>query len=185
MPYNQPDVSVSTTVYQSYFTAGPIPPYAPVEGTAIRLATGMCWSIWRRAAETIRRCTRCGRGFTKSGPWTDSSNALWPDAAGNNLTTQGEGTSDAAGLPVAPLLVNADEVIGTGTPTVPNGAVQHPVRFTLNHMLNYWVWPATETAGMGSCMQERQRDSGGIRDFAVDAALELHHDADRQAKSIG
>ena len=33
------------------------------------------------------------------------------------LTPQGQGTSDAAGLPVAPLLVNADEVIGTGTPT--------------------------------------------------------------------
>jgi hypothetical protein len=63
------------------------------------------------------------------------------------------GTSDAAGLPVAPLLANADEVIGTGTPSAPNGAVQHPVRFTLNHMLNYWVWPATETAGVGSCMQ--------------------------------
>ena len=46
---------------------------------------------------------------------------------------------------------NADEVIGTGTPTAPNGAVQHPIRFTLNHMLNYWVWPATETAGVGSC----------------------------------
>jgi hypothetical protein len=69
------------------------------------------------------------------------------------LTTQGEGTSDAAGLPVAPLLVNADEVIGAGTPSAPSGTVQHPIRFTLNHMLNYWVWPATETAGVGSCMQ--------------------------------
>jgi hypothetical protein len=61
------------------------------------------------------------------------------------------GTSDAAGLPVAPLLVNADEVIGTGTSTSPNGTVRHPIRFTLNHMLNYWVWPATESAGVGSC----------------------------------
>ncbi len=34
VPYNQPDVSVSTTVYQSYFTSGPIPAYAPPEGTA-------------------------------------------------------------------------------------------------------------------------------------------------------
>ena len=34
VPYNQPDVSVTTTVYQSYFTSGPIPPYAPVEGTS-------------------------------------------------------------------------------------------------------------------------------------------------------
>jgi hypothetical protein len=69
----------------------------------------------------------------------------------NNLTTQGQGTSDAAGLPVAPLLANADEVIGAGTPSSPSGTIQHPIRFTLNHMLNYWVWPATETAGVGSC----------------------------------
>jgi hypothetical protein len=44
------------------------------------------------------------------------------------------------------LLVNADEVIGTGTADAPNGTVQHPIRFTLNHMVNYWVWPSTETA---------------------------------------
>jgi len=52
---------------------------------------------------------------------------------------------------VAPLLANADEVIGAGTPSAPSGTIQHPIRFTLNHMLNYWVWPATETAGTGSC----------------------------------
>lgn len=61
------------------------------------------------------------------------------------------GGSDAAGLPVSPLLVNADEVIGTGTPSAPNGVIQHPIRFTLNHIVNYWVWPATATAGVGTC----------------------------------
>jgi hypothetical protein len=91
------------------------------------------------------------QGIYQSGPWTDSSNALWPDVTSNALTTQGNGTSDAAGLPVGPLLANADEVIGSGTPTAPTGTVQHPVRFTLNHILNYWVWPGTETAGQGSC----------------------------------
>jgi hypothetical protein len=34
VPYNQSDVSVTTTEYQSYFTTGPIPAYAPVEGTS-------------------------------------------------------------------------------------------------------------------------------------------------------
>ena len=91
------------------------------------------------------------QGIYQGGPWTDSSNALWPNVAGNALTLQGKGTSDAAGLPVAPLLANADEVIGTGTPAAPNGTVRHPIRFTVNHMLNYWVWPGTETAGVGSC----------------------------------
>jgi hypothetical protein len=87
----------------------------------------------------------------KGTAWTVGSNALWSNANSNALTPQGNGTSDAAGLPVSPLLVNADEVIGTGTPTAPNGVVQHPIRFTLNQMLNYWVWPATDTAGAGTC----------------------------------
>jgi hypothetical protein len=91
------------------------------------------------------------QGIYEGGPWTDSSNALWPDVTSNALTQQGNGTSDAAGLPVAPLLANADEVIGAGTPSAPSGTIQHPIRFTLNHMLNYWVWPATQTAGVGSC----------------------------------
>jgi hypothetical protein len=93
------------------------------------------------------------QGIYEGGPWTDSSNALWPDVSSNALTPQGNGTSDAAGLPVGPLLANADEVMGTGTPSAPNGTIRHPIRFTLNHMLNYWVWPATQTAGVGSCTQ--------------------------------
>ena len=155
VPSAQPFVPVKTTVYQSYFTSGPIPSYAPVEGTSISEATGgdghvlvyleagggkppALYEMWQ------------GQYLGASG-WTDSSNALWSDVTSNALTPQGNGTADAAGLPIAPLLVNADEVIGTGTPAAPNGVVQHPVRFTANHMLNYWVWPATETAGVGSC----------------------------------
>ena len=91
------------------------------------------------------------QGIREGRGWTDSSNALWPNVNGNALTPQGKGTSDAAGLPVGPLLANADEVIGAGTPAAPKGVVRHPIRFTLNHMLNYWVWPATQSAGVGSC----------------------------------
>ena len=153
VPYNQADVSVSTTVYQSYFTAGPIPPYAPVEGTSNSTGDRHVLVYLEAGGGNNPALYEMWQGIYEDGPWTDSSNALWPDVAGNNLTTQGNGTSDAAGLPVAPLLVNADEVIGAGTPAAPSGVVRHPVRFTLNHMLNYWVWPATETAGVGSCKQ--------------------------------
>ncbi len=151
VPYNQADVSVTTTVYQSYFTTGPIPAYAPVEGT--RNSTGdRHVLVYLEAGNGNNPALyEMWQGIYEGGPWTDSSNALWPNVSSNNLTTQGMGTSDAAGLPVAPLLANADEVIGTGTPSAPNGTIQHPIRFTLNHMLNYWVWPATETAGTGSC----------------------------------
>jgi PKD repeat protein len=153
VPWNQPDVAVSTTVYQSYFTSGPIPPYAPVEGTSNSTGDRHVLVYLEAGNGNKPALYEMWQGIYEGGPWTDSSNALWPDVSSDNLTPQGQGTSDAAGLPVGPLLVNADEVIGTGTPTAPNGVVQHPVRFTLNHMLNYWVWPATETAGVGSCTQ--------------------------------
>jgi hypothetical protein len=161
VPWNQPDVLVSTTVYQSYFTTGPIPWYAPVEATSHSTGDRHVLVYVEAGGGNDPALYEMWQGIYQGGPWTDSSNALWPDVAGDNLTTPGEGTSDAAGLPVAPLLVNADEVIGTGTPAAPNGVVQHPIRFTLNHILNYWVWPATETAGVGSCTQNGRGISVG------------------------
>ena len=152
VPANQPDVSVSTTVYQQYFTSGPIPAYAPVEGTSNSNGDRHVLVYLEPGNGSNPALYEMWQGIYLDGPWTDSSNAEWPNVATNALTPQGQGTSDAAGLPVGPLLANADEVIGTGTPTSPNGTIQHPIRFTLNHMLNYWVWPATQTAGVGSCV---------------------------------
>lgn len=151
VPYNQADVTVKTTEYQSYFTSGPIPANAPVEGT--RKSTGDRHVLVFRAAGGGKypALYEMWEGIYEVGPWTDSSNALWPDVASNALAPQGKGTSDAAGLPVAPLLANANEVIGSGTSTSPKGIIKHPIRFTVDRMLNYWVWPATETAGSGSC----------------------------------
>ena len=148
---SQADVSVTTTVYQSYFTSGPIPPNAPVEGTS--QSTGDRHVLVYRAAGggNTPALYEMWQGIYEGGPWNDSSNARWPDVSSNDLTPQGKGTSDAAGLPIAPLLANADEVIGSGAPSSPNGAVVHPIRFTVNRMLNYWVWPATATAGTGTC----------------------------------
>jgi hypothetical protein len=151
VPYNQPDVSVTTTVYQSYFTSGPIPAYAPVEGTSNSNGDRHVLVYLEPGGGNKPALYEMWQGIYEDGPWTDSSNALWPDVSSNALTPQGQGTADAAGLPVGPLLANADEVIGTGTPGAPNGTIQHPIRFTLTHMLNYWVWPATETAGVGTC----------------------------------
>jgi hypothetical protein len=151
VPYNQAVVSVTTTVYQSYFTSGPIPANAPVEGTSNSTGDRHVLVYLEADGGNDPALYEMWQGIYEGSPWTDSSNALWPDVTSNALTTQGQGTSDAAGLPVAPLLANADEVIGAGTPSAPRGTIQHPIRFTLNHMLNYWVWPATETAGVGSC----------------------------------
>jgi hypothetical protein len=151
VPYNQADVPVTTSLYQSYFTSAPIPGYAPVEGTSTSTGDRHVLVYLQAGGGNPPALYEMWQGIYQGGPWTDSSNALWPDVTSNALTQQGNGTSDAAGLPVGPLLVNADEVIGSGTPSAPNGAVEHPIRFTVTHMLNYWVWPATETAGVGSC----------------------------------
>jgi hypothetical protein len=153
VPYNQADVSVTTTEYQSYFTSGPIPSYAPVEGTSRSKGDRHVLVYLEAGGGNNPALYEMWQGIYENGPWTDSSNALWSNANSNALTPQGEGTSDAAGLPVSPLLANADEVIGTGTPEAPNGTVMHPIRFTIEHMLDYWVWPATATAGTGSCTQ--------------------------------
>jgi len=165
VPASQPDVAVSTTVYQSYFTSGPIPAYAPVEGTANSTGDRHVLVYQEAGSGSNAALYEMWQGVYEDGPWTDSSNALWPNPTSNSLTAQGMGTSDAAGLPVSPLLVNADEVIGTGTPSAPNGTVEHPIRFTLNHMLNYWVWPATQTAGVGYCVNS----SGG--DIPVESEI--------------
>lgn len=154
VPYNQPDVSVTTTEYQSYFTSGPLPANAPVEGTSQSTGDRHVLIYRAKGPGTHPALYEMWQGIYLNPGWTDSSNALWPDTNGNALTRQGKGTSDAAGLPVGPLLANADEVIGKGTPSAPSGTVQHPIRFTLNHMLNYWVWPSTQTAGVGSCTKK-------------------------------
>jgi hypothetical protein len=151
VPYNQAKVAVSTTLYQSYFKSAPIPANAAIEGTSRSTGDRHVPVYLQAGGGNKPALFELWQGIYKGGPWTDSSNAWWPDVTSNALTAQGMGTSDAAGLPVSPLVVNADEVIGSGTPTAPNGTVRHPIRFTLNHMLNYWVWPGTETAGNGSC----------------------------------
>jgi hypothetical protein len=186
VPYNQSTLPVTTTLYQAYFgtidsatdyrtcispcpATAPIPAYAPIEGYAIAgpLQDGdmhvlilqqpgggnpaSLWEMWLSVYSG-----------GSSPLWTDGSNAHWANigstgAGAYAMLPQAGGSSDAAGLPIAPLILTADEVIGTGTPSAPNGVVQHPVRFTLDSTLGYYVWPATAQAGGGFC-------SGGYED---------------------
>jgi hypothetical protein len=154
VPYNQPDVSVATTVYGYGFTSGPIPAYAPVEGTVNAMNTpggegDMHVLVFLEAGGGNNPALyEMWQGIYDGGPWTDSSNGYFSDTSSNGMEAGG---SDAAGLPVGPLLVNADEVIGSGTPSEPNGVIQHPIRFTLNRTVNYFVWPGMASAGVGSC----------------------------------
>ena len=159
-----------------YFTSGPIPANAPVEGTSNSTGDRHVLVYLEAGGGNNPALYEMWQGIYEGGPWTDSSNALWPDVSSNALTPQGQGTSDAAGLPVAPLLANADEVIGAGTPSSPSGTIQHPIRFTLNHMLNYWVWPATRNSGRGELHgYGRRLHSRGIGNLPIFSSRKLHH----------
>ena len=148
VPYNQPFVSVTTNEYANGFNSGPIPPYAPVEGTANSTGDRHVLVYLEAGGGNNPVLYEMWMGIYDGGPWTDSGDGYFSNVSTNGME---QGGSDAAGLPIGPLLVNADEVIGTGTPGAPNGTIQHPIRFTLNHMLNYWVWPGQATSGVGYC----------------------------------
>lgn len=155
VPYSQTTVAVTTTLYNSGFTLAPIPSYAPVEawngGNTDRHVI-----VYQRAGGALPGSLyEMYQGTLQSnGSWTDSSNAVWTDVIDNVMTplapAVGAGTTLASGLPNAATIVNADEVIGSGTPSAPAGSVQHPIRLVLAHVLDYYVWPATTTSNMAS-----------------------------------
>ncbi|MDR3771852.1 MAG: chitobiase/beta-hexosaminidase C-terminal domain-containing protein [Terracidiphilus sp.] len=173
IPYNQPLEPITTYQYQSYFTAGPWPWYATVEGTQnlsnatnyigdghsllVQLPGGgnpcALWEMWTAQFT--------GTAYT-NGPWSDGSNAYWQNlsstgAGAYEMPPPDNGTSDAAGLPITPLLVTYQEVAA--------GLVAHPIRFTLPHTLARHVWPATAQAGYGSCTGGYE-DGNGLLDQA-------------------
>jgi hypothetical protein len=152
VPYNQQNVPVTTTLYQSYFTSGPFPSYAPVESTQNSGADGDRHTLILQTAGGGNNCKlwELWQGAPTSNGWTASSNAYW-DLGTYNMLPQDNGSTDAAGLPIMPLLWNYDEVAGSCAAGSECGVVKHPGRLTLNHTLNYHVWPATAQSGLGTC----------------------------------
>ena len=126
------------------------------------------------------------QGIYEDGPWTDSSNALWLDVTSNALTPQGNGTTDAAGLPVGPLLVNADEVIGMGTPSAPNGTIQHPIRFTLEPYVELLGLACDGNSGHGELHgYGREFHSHGIGDCAIHSHGNNEYSLSRNVHHVG
>ncbi len=152
VPYTQANVPVATTQYQSYFTSGPIPSYAPVEATQNAVYGDRHVSILQTGGNGSHcQLWELYQGISNgSSGWTDSSNAYW-DLDSYAMLPQDNGSTDAAGLPIAPLLYNYDEVAGSCAAGAECGVVKHAGRLTLNHTLNYHVWPATAQSGLGAC----------------------------------
>lgn len=74
-----------------------------------------------------------------NGSWHAVSGAIWT-LSSNKMRPASWTSSDAAGLPIAPLLVKYAEV--------QSGEISHAMRFTLKHTLNKYVWPASHQAGV-------------------------------------
>jgi len=152
-----------TTSTSTCTATGPIPLYNPVEDTAGYNGSGQdqhTVTVVETGGGHNCQLAEQYQGYVSSGQWYDTSGAFWNDLTTNQMPLQGNGsTTDAAGLPLAPVLENYDEVANAiSMGTVP----AHPIRFTLNHTLNLYVWPATARAGIGSCSTASGYwDSGG------------------------
>lgn len=188
---NQPMVAVNTGLGTFPGGMGPIPFDAPMEGTrnapgnvspignqspadnytsdnhVLILQTGATpntckeWSLYNIYPNYPNTNSEWGSGILDGqGGYSD----YYADMTSYALTPQGQPGADAGGLPIIPLLENADEVIGTGTPSAPNGVVAEMKRFTVEHTLRGYVWPATHQAGYGGC-------SGGFVDATGNGLL--------------
>ncbi len=73
-----------------------------------------------------------------AGTWNVANTASW-DMRSTALRTDGWTSGDAAGLPIYPLLLRADEAS--------SGTIAHAVRFTVQRSRMSHVWPARHDAG--------------------------------------
>jgi hypothetical protein len=122
-------------LYDDESDPGPyaVPLNAPIEGGAN--ATGDRHAI---AVDT----TNCilyelYRAFPQASSWTADSGAIF-DLRSNALRPLTWTSADAAGLPIMPGLVTADEVL--------SGEIRHAIRFTAPQTRREFVWPARHYA---------------------------------------
>ena len=76
--------------------------------------------------------------YRNGSAWTVYSSASW-DLKSMSLRTAGWTSADAAGFPILPLLLRADEAS--------SGTINHAVRFTINTSRTSYIWPARHEAG--------------------------------------
>ncbi|HVH63909.1 MAG TPA: hypothetical protein VNA65_09930, partial [Candidatus Dormibacteraeota bacterium] len=78
------------------------------------------------------------QNFTNSQTPQAGSGAVW-NLSSNAMRPAGWTSSDAAGLPIAPLLLRPDEIQA--------GSITHAIRFTAHCTVNSYIWPASHQAG--------------------------------------
>jgi hypothetical protein len=165
IPYNvvhgntQPQVQVVIDGYpdESDLEPAPIPPNAVLEGdmqdgpTTDPADRGdshlIVWDEDNNIVYEFFAATRPSEN--NDGQWHAASEAVW-NLNTDDFRTIGDGSADAAGLPILPGLVRPDEALPISQGG--QGAIDHAIRFTLenNLVLDQFVYPAEHTANPGN-----------------------------------
>ncbi|MBI5725016.1 MAG: hypothetical protein HZA50_13730 [Planctomycetes bacterium] len=169
VPAGQKPVAVKLTEYPNESDSGPypVPDNAPIEGwnpsgsqtleavqakvedgdrhvIVVDPSGGLLYEFWQA------RKTDKGWQASNEATFDLKTNALRPD---------GWTSSDAAGLPIFPLMVRYDDVAG--------GEVPHAIRFTVHRSRSAYIYPATHKASRNADaslprMGERFRLKAGV-----------------------
>jgi hypothetical protein len=78
------------------------------------------------------------QNFTNGQTPSAGSGAVW-DLTSDAMRTAGFTSADAAGLPMAPLLLRPDEILA--------GSITHAIRLTAHCTINGYIWPGSHQAG--------------------------------------
>jgi hypothetical protein len=147
VPGTQPAVEIRFD-YEGESDPGPypIPPNAPIEGCPD--ASHSCTVNGDRHVLVLEQdtCTLYelfNAWPQPDGSWQAGSGAIY-DLRSNALRPDGWTSADAAGLPILPGLVRADEVIVSDTRVI--GEIRHALRFTAPQTQRAYVWPARHYA---------------------------------------
>ena len=165
IPYNvvhgnsQPKLHVIIDAYpgESDLEDAPIPPNAVLEGDlqdgpTIGAANRgdshlIVWDEDKNIAYEFFAATRPGEN--SDGQWHAASEAVW-DMSKDTFRTIGNGSADAAGLPILPGLVRPDEALPVAQGG--QGVINHAIRFTLKNslILDQFLYPAEHVANPGN-----------------------------------
>jgi hypothetical protein len=150
IPYNvvtgsQPGVSVTIDAWpgESDLVPIPIPSNAIIEGDPLPSAqntTDRHLIVFDQDNNIVYETFNTQKpSETTDHQWHADAEAVW-DLNKNTFRTAGNTSADAAGLPILPGLVRADEVLD-------QGVITHALRFTVNASQNTYVYPASHEAG--------------------------------------
>jgi hypothetical protein len=149
IPYNvvsgtQPKLRVIVDAYpdESDLVSVPIPANARIEGDPLTSGDRHLL-VYDKDNNILYELYRARRpSETGDGLWHADSLAVW-DLNRNHYRPAGYTSADAAGLPILPGLIRAEEVLT-------QGRIEHAIRFTAPRTQNAYVFPASHHAGQSN-----------------------------------